>query len=390
MRMQKLVALMFLSMAFTGCFGSGGNDTVEDDGMPDGPMVPVENVSLPPAHVLGLVVGPDFVPIGGATVYAESVDITDAVNNIADYVDLKQNTTITTNANGEFNLTWDDSYQRIAVRAPGLTPWASQILSVPANESVELAVELQALPDTTVTAHRGGALYAPDNTLSALHKSGLLGIPRAEIDIQWTSDQVFVLWHDGVVEDQTGDRVWQTSSEDMMARDVGRDYHESFAGETVPTFAEALDVMAQYGTVPVVELKITDDPRHVEMVNAAMQQLIDAGLQDTAVVISFDPSIDTQCGALDMLCGYIEAQPEGQRTDPAGVGKDVLGPFIIEHHMPKEIATADYVAESQESGMLVTVWTVNDVQEALDLDVVGVDAITTDMPWDVMQALATS
>ncbi len=387
--MHKLVALLFLSMALTGCFGSGGNDTVEDDGMPDVP-VPVQNVTLPPAHVLGLVVGPDFEPIEGATVYAESVDLTEPVNNIAEYEALMANTTITTNANGEFNLTWDDSYQRIAVRAPGLTPWQSQILSVPANESLELAVEMRALPNTTVTAHRGGALYAPDNTLSALHKAGLLGIPRAEIDIQWTSDKVFVLWHDGVVEDQTGARVWQTSSDDMTARDVGTDYDASFAGETVPTMAQALEVMALYGTIPVVEIKITDDPRHVEMVNAAMEELVDAGLQDTAVVISFDPSIDAQCGALDMLCGYIEANPEGQRTDPAGVGNDALGPFIIEHHMPKEIATAEYVAESQANGLLVTVWTVNDVQEALDLDALGVDAITTDMPWDVMQALAAA
>ncbi len=389
--MRAMSVMIALAVALAGC--TGGNETADDAMMAEDGMADIAanntTVVLPPAMLEGLVVSPDGAPVVGADVFIANVDLTEPVNNIANYTEQRDATLTQTDAEGRFSILWDDDYERVAVQADGLMLHYVDNLSVPANATLELGIQLQALPATTVTAHRGGALYAPDNTLAALHKAGLLGVPRAEIDIQWTQDEVFVLWHDGFVEDQAGQRVWQTSSEDMRARDVGADYHESFTNETVPTMAEALEVMALYGTIPVVEIKITDDPRHAQMVEAAIAELVEAGVQDTAVIISFDPSINTQCGAGGMLCGYIEARPEGQRTDPAGAGNDALGPFIVEHHMPFEIATADYVAESQGNGLKVTAWTVNDVDLALQLvNDTSLDAITTDMPWDIMQALA--
>ncbi len=384
--MQKLVAVLFLGLALSGCFGDSEPDAVVEPLPEPADGNQTANITLPPAHVKGVVLGPDG-PIQGAEVYVETVDLTVFENNIAEYVAIK-NETLQVATDGTFNFTWNDTYQRIAVRAPGMTPWSSDNLTVPANASLVLPVVMKSLPETLVTAHRGGALYAPDNTLSALHKAGLLGIPRAEIDIHWTQDEVFVLWHDGVVEDQTGERMWMRTSDDVTKQEVGSAYHESFAGETIPTLDEALEVMRSYGTVPVIEVKISDDPRHAVLMEAAIAAVKDAGYASEAVVISFDPSYDIQCGAGGLLCGYIEAYPEGQRTDPAGAGKDVMADFITEHHMPKELATPDYVAESQAAGNLVTAWTVNDVQEALDLVANGVDAITTDMPWEILQALS--
>ncbi len=383
------VAWTFLltTLALAGCFGGEDPAPVIDPVDEMAGTNETVNVTLPPAHVRGFVLGPDG-PISGAEVYIETVDLTTPVNNIAEYIDVK-NQTLQVAADGTFNITWNDTYHRIAVRAPGMTPWSSPNLTVPANASLELPVQLKPMPETIVTAHRGGALYAPDNTLSALHKAGLLGIPRAEIDIHWTQDEVFVLWHDGVVEDQTGERMWMRNSDDVTQQEVGSAYHESFAGETIPTLDEALGVMRSYGTVPVIEVKISDDPRHSVMMQAAIEAVVEAGYATEAVIISFDPSYDIHCGVAGLLCGYIEANPEGVRTDPAGVGNN-LDAFLTEHHMPKELATAEYVAESQAAGLLVTAWTVNDVDEALALVGVGVDAITTDMPWEIMQALAAT
>ena len=49
--------------------------------------------------------------------------------------------------------------------------------------------------DANITAHRGGALRAPENTLSALEYTWECGADSAEIDVQETKDGVLILLH---------------------------------------------------------------------------------------------------------------------------------------------------------------------------------------------------
>ena len=55
-----------------------------------------------------------------------------------------------------------------------------------------------------VIAHRGGAGYAPENTLPAFRRSSELGFAQVELDVRRSGDGVLMLFHDGDLEPKTG------------------------------------------------------------------------------------------------------------------------------------------------------------------------------------------
>ncbi|MBW3659978.1 MAG: glycerophosphodiester phosphodiesterase, partial [Actinobacteria bacterium] len=54
-----------------------------------------------------------------------------------------------------------------------------------------------------VSAHRGGAAYAPENTMVAFRNAVRLGVDQLEADTQLTADGRLVLIHDDTVDRTT-------------------------------------------------------------------------------------------------------------------------------------------------------------------------------------------
>ena len=86
-----------------------------------------------------------------------------------------------------------------------LTPLASArawwleaaVLVVVLIQGGMVVASLDQQDNVTVTAHRGSAFDAPENTLAAIEQAITDGADYVEIDAQLTADGVVVLWHDG-------------------------------------------------------------------------------------------------------------------------------------------------------------------------------------------------
>jgi glycerophosphoryl diester phosphodiesterase len=93
-----------------------------------------------------------------------------------------------------------------------------------------------------VVAHRGYAHRAPENTLSAFRAAIEVGADFAELDVQETSDGVVVVLHDRDLMRMAGDRRRISDIRFAEARklDLGRKSGPEFAGERIPTLAEAI------------------------------------------------------------------------------------------------------------------------------------------------------
>ena len=107
-------------------------------------------------------------------------------------------------------------------------------------------------------AHRGYELGAPENTIPAFELARVHGYFGVEMDIQLTSDNVWVVIHNATV-DSTSDgsgNVADMTLTELKALDFGAWFNPKYAGVKIPTLAEALLVCQRLGLYASIEIKV--------------------------------------------------------------------------------------------------------------------------------------
>jgi glycerophosphoryl diester phosphodiesterase len=159
-----------------------------------------------------------------------------------------------------------------------------------ANFEEELMFQLLASDNgfVHVCGHRGHSIGSPENTLAALTATRDNGGTSAEIDCMLTADGEIVLMHDHFV-DRTTDGsglVSKTTLAEIRGLDAGSKFGGKFAGERVPTLAEAVEHAKKIGLGLVVEIKeFLDLPRLTDRLEEVLEQ---TAANDAAIFISFD------------------------------------------------------------------------------------------------------
>jgi glycerophosphoryl diester phosphodiesterase len=139
-----------------------------------------------------------------------------------------------------------------------------------------------------VCGHRGNSILSPENTLAALTSTRDNGGTSAEIDVMLTADAELVLMHDDFLDRTTNGKglVSGATLAEVRTMDAGSWFGPAFAGERVPTLAEALDHARKIGLSLVVEIK---ESRNVAGVEERLAELIESGgFNESAILISFD------------------------------------------------------------------------------------------------------
>ncbi len=222
-----------------------------------------------------------------------------------------------------------------------------------------------------VIAHRGASFGAPENTLAAFRLAADERADFVELDVQESADGEVVVVHDSdlMKVGRSPLKIWEATSADLRAVDIGSHKDARFAGERVPTLAEAL--AACKGRVRViVELKTYGhgqrlEERVVEIVEAA-------GMADQTVFMSLDHAMVKRMKQLRpaWTVGALVAKAIG---DVTSLGADFLA-------VQAGLATRSFVRQAHRARQLVYVWTVNDPVWMLLAMSRGVDGLITDKP----------
>ena len=127
-----------------------------------------------------------------------------------------------------------------------------------------------------VCGHRGNSIASPENTLAALTSTRDNGGTSAEIDVMLTADGELVLMHDDFLDRTTNGNGLVGMSKWLKSGrlDAGSWFGPAFAGERVPTLAEALDHAREIGLGLVVEVK---ESRNLDGVVDRLADLIEDG-----------------------------------------------------------------------------------------------------------------
>lgn len=234
-----------------------------------------------------------------------------------------------------------------------------------------------------VLGHRGARRRAAENTLAAFDLALSEGADGVELDVRLDRDGDVVVIHDEtlarVTEGRDSRRVEEVGRKELASIDVG-------GGERVPRLEEVLDWARRHGARVNVELK-RDVTRRALLV-AKVVGLIrrEPETAHRVLVSSFDPLLVMAAARLlpNVPAGWLVEKE--QRVPGRSLVERLVGATAV--HPYASLVTKESIGPWQKEGLLVNVWTVNDVDEARRLDALGVDTIITDEPGKILAGLA--
>ena len=253
----------------------------------------------------------------------------------------------------------------------GLT--AAAIIGIWTLESVRLE------DDVEIIAHRGASAVAPENTLAAMRQAIDYATDWVEIDVQETSDDQVVVFHDSdfMKLAKIDLKIWDATMADLETTDIGSHKDPAFSSERVPTLSELLTT-CKGKTKVVIELKYYGHDKDLE------QRVLN-------IVNAHEMSSDVMYMSLNL-----DAVIKMKQLNPkcrAGLLMSVLGGKIQDTKADFLAVNAMFVNRSfiqraHASGKEVYVWTINDAVTMSRMIGLGVDGLITDKPDLARQVLA--
>jgi glycerophosphoryl diester phosphodiesterase len=221
-------------------------------------------------------------------------------------------------------------------------------------------------------AHRGLSSKAPENTIEAFllaaKDSHYFGI---ECDIQSTSDGYLVVYHDLDLSrlNKTEELLKNKNLEYLIDQKIffGSNY-KKYQDLRIPLLNEFLDICSSYNKTAFIEIK---ELLQIDQL-LKFSEMLDAYQNLNVTVISFD-------------INYLKYLRTISKIDLMFLSLEINDEIIydcklfeIGLNLNKESITHDVVQNLKNNGLKVGVFTVNDIEDALAFEQMGVDYLTTD------------
>lgn len=239
-------------------------------------------------------------------------------------------------------------------------------------------------------AHRGDSAHRPENTPASFASALEVGAALVELDVQLTADGHPVVLHDPTVDRTTngwGDVRRMTLAE-VKALSAGyrERFGDAYAGERVPTLAEALGLLHGRARV-MIEIKsdsVTDEVASgVEAPTIA--EVRRQGLTEQVALISFDHRALLHCRDLapEITRGHLFGRTTANEAIDAA--RDAGCGIVMPHKSQLDDTLAGRV---RDEGLKLATWVVDEPAELKRLTAFGLYGVGSNRPGVLLQALA--
>jgi len=235
-----------------------------------------------------------------------------------------------------------------------------------------------------IYAHRGYSSVYPENTMSSFKAAIDSGADGIETDIHLSSDGVLVITHDenikrvsngeGMVKDMT--------YEELLTYDFGSWKNKQFKGEKIPKLSELLDLIEGTDIILNIEIKM-GFVMYPEIEEKALALVTERGMLDRVLFSSFNHYSLAKIKKLNPTAKVAPLYSEGI-FEPYNYAK-TLDAYAI--HPSKSVIFKPIVEECHKLKIKVNVWTVDKISTAKKLEKMGVDAIITNNPLELIKSL---
>ena len=252
----------------------------------------------------------------------------------------------------------------------------------------------------SIIAHRGGASFAPENTLPAFRRSLALGFPQVELDVRLSRDEQLMLFHDEELEPKTGrsGTVGDYTAAELRDFDIGSWFDrehpqiaELYAGTGLSTLSELFE---EFGSRLYYHVEIKgEDPRMPALV---VRRIDEFDLWQHATVTSFSREQVERVHALapDLpVCWLIRRSPEKLRDERALLAHhrssidEAARAGLVPIAISADEFSAETVATAHERGLWIRAYGVKTVEDEERVIRDGADGATTDWPWRLRERL---
>jgi glycerophosphoryl diester phosphodiesterase len=263
-------------------------------------------------------------------------------------------------------------------------------------------------------AHQGGAREAPSSTLYAMRQALRRGADAIELDVHRTADGVLVVCHDSTVDRTTqasghisaltlaglrelDNAYWWVPGHEATTEALAEEYvlRGRFPNDPSLGVATLEEVLSEFRNV-FLNFDIKDTAPDFEPYEQQLADTLRAFGRTTDVIVAsfhdsaleafraYAPEIHTSMGPADVVA--VAERLEQNRPFPN------LHPSLVAIQVPIEIfdvrvVTPELIRAAHDAGIAVHVWTVDEPHEMDELLRLGVDAIITDCPAELDQAL---
>jgi len=228
-------------------------------------------------------------------------------------------------------------------------------------------------------AHRGSLTEAPENTLSAIQKALEHQTKAIEIDVQLTKDGQLIVIHDhhfSRLNNNIPGRVNDYTLNEIKSFDIGSSFSEAFAGETIATLDEVLDICPE-------DVLLNIEIKNIPIIHAGIEDRVIHCLsrhnrQENILISSFDHQALEKVQALapqlqlGLLLYYRLLRP-WEYAKSSGLKLRSVHPNMI-------YVDQTFIDEIHKLGLEVYPYTVNHIDEYSRLVDLGVDGVFSNNP----------
>jgi glycerophosphoryl diester phosphodiesterase len=239
-----------------------------------------------------------------------------------------------------------------------------------------------------IVAHRGSSGAAPENTLAAFRMAAALGADMIELDVRMSQDGELMVIHDRRLDRTTNGSgsVFRKRAVDLQALDAGSWFARRFTGERIPVLRDVFRLLPHRIGLNI-EVKTDSDRQRSGLLAQELGRLIRKESHGRQVLVSsFDhrfllkfhllhPSVPT--GAL-----YLAVRDFGKK--PSSIGRRTgAHTFVCSRAQVRK----RFVTDAHTHRMLVAVYGVNRRSQLARMLELGVDAVITDHPGQMIRLL---
>ncbi len=240
---------------------------------------------------------------------------------------------------------------------------------------------------TKIYAHRGAMGTYPENTMLAFEKALEMGVDGLEVDVHMTSDGELVVIHDeyverrtdgeGMIRDMTLEQVRKLSA-GVRYKDFPA-YEEAWDDEKVPTLEEVLELAERHDIELNIELKTN------KVLYEGIEEKVDAMVSG----FSIEHKVVYSSFHLPTLIRMKTIDPNARiawlnKKVPAII-YDYINTLKLDAVHLSYKAVLKKMERIRKTEDKVRVWTVNDKESAKQFFELGVEAIMTDFPEEMIQ-----
>ena len=244
--------------------------------------------------------------------------------------------------------------------------------------------------DFTIIAHRGASAYYPENTLPSFEGAIAMGADMVELDVQLTSDQEVVVFHDEKISRCTDGRgkIADYSLVSLKKMDAGSWFEKKFKNARIPTLVEVLDICKNKIAVNIeIKTEAVNKMFFGDIEEKCLKILEHKGMREHVVFSSFDPHAIMHLKQIDntaVAAVLFEKKHYGSKL-PSEIMESVNADAF---NCSASELNRKWLINIKSKNIPVNIYTVNDEKNMKKFLGMGVNGIFTNKPDELKKVLA--